>query len=399
MNAAVWKGLTMMVAAMLLVGACAPATPTPIPVTATPPAPVGAFTSQQYPNLFKELLGKSDADIQAKIDTAWKQLFYGDDTQERVYYPVDPDMAYLMDIGNDDVRSEGMSYGMMIAVQLNKKEEFDRLWKWAKTYMYQPVTGMFAWHCDKTGKKLDNGAAPDGEEWFTTALFFAAARWGNGEGIYNYEAEAQALLGVMRQYMFDKNQKMVLFVPASGYTDPSYHLPAYYEIWARRAKEDGQFWADAAKVSRDFFPKAANPQTGLMPDYANFDGSAYSGSHGDFRFDAFRVGSNVAVDYAWFAADPREVEQSNRMLEFFYAQGIDTYANQFSLDGKPLSSDHSTGLVAMNAVAALAATTDKRQAFVQELWDASIPSGKWRYYDGLLYLMGLMHVSGNFRIY
>jgi oligosaccharide reducing-end xylanase len=53
----------------------------------------------------------------------------------------------------------------------------------------------------------------------------------------------------------------------------------------------------------------------------------------------------------------------------------------------------------MNAVAALIATTDCAPKFVQALWDAPIPSGKWRYYDGLLYTLALLHVSGNFRIY
>ena len=91
----------------------------------------------EYHNLFTELLGKSNKEVKDKINTAWGHLFYGDNDMQRVYYPVDDDMAYIMDIGNGDVRSEGMSYGMMIAVQLDKKEEFDRLWKWAKTYMYQ----------------------------------------------------------------------------------------------------------------------------------------------------------------------------------------------------------------------------------------------------------------------
>jgi oligosaccharide reducing-end xylanase len=415
----VWRCWLSLLAAMILAGACATAmptaTPTPVPPTAMP-APVGAFTSGQYHDLFRELLGKSDAEVQAKLDAAWKQLFYGDDKIERVYYPVGPDMAYIEDIGNSDVRTEGMSYGMMIAVQLNKKDEFDRLWKWAKTYMYQPAgenKGYFAWHCNSTGKKLDNGPAPDGEEWFATALYFASARWGNGDGIFNYQAEAQAILHTMLHKddektfvfnMFNRDHKMVVFVPSGSgqrFTDPSYHLPAYYEIWARRASEDNQFWAEAAQASRAFFRQAANPQTGLMPDYANFDGSAYTASsdHKDFRFDAFRIGSNVAVDYAWFAADPSEVEQSNRLLQFFAGQGITAYGNQYSLDGKPLSKDHSPGLVAMNAVAALAATTDQRQAFVQDLWNQSIPSGQWRYYDGMLYLLGLLHVSGNFRIY
>ncbi len=45
-------------------------------------------------------------------------------------------MAYLEDTGNHDVRTEGMSYGMMICVQTGHKEEFDLLWEVARTYMY-----------------------------------------------------------------------------------------------------------------------------------------------------------------------------------------------------------------------------------------------------------------------
>src|SRR5690242_11076184 len=83
----------------------------------TPASPdsMGAFESGEYPNLFSDYLGKSDAEVQAKLDETWNQLFYGDDVNERVYYPVGADMAYVLDTGNDDVRSEGMSYGMMIA--------------------------------------------------------------------------------------------------------------------------------------------------------------------------------------------------------------------------------------------------------------------------------------------
>jgi oligosaccharide reducing-end xylanase len=391
---------------------------TPVPPTATS-APVGAFTSGRYRNLFKEMLNRSDAETQAKLDAAWEHLFYGDDDTQRVYYPVGSDMAYIEDIGHGDVRSEGMSYGMMIAVQMDKQEEFDRLWKWAKTYMYQedgPYQGYFAWHCTPSGEPIDANPASDGEEWFAMALFFAAGRWGNGEGIYNYEAEAQTILHTMLHKadecddiatnMFHPEHKQVVFVPrlgqASQFTDPSYHLPHYYELWARWAEEDNEFWQEAAAASRESFKKTAHPETGLMPDYAEFDCSPtdpWGGGHDAFRFDAWRNGMNVAVDYAWFAADEWEVEQSNRLLDFFHSQGIGSYANQFTLDGEPLCSDHSLGLVAMNAVAGLAATTDKTSDFVQELWDACPPAGKWRYYDGMLYMLSLLHASGNFRIY
>jgi len=385
------------------------------PIQSLPP---GAFYSGQYRNLFQELLGKSELEIQAKLDAAWKQLFYGHADFQRIYYPVDPDMAYIKDIGNEDVRSEGMSYGMMIAVQLDKQEEFNRLWKWAKTYMYQAegaYQGYFAWHCRDNGEQLDANPASDGEEWFGMALFFAAARWGSGEGIFNYRAEANDILrtmlhreemgGDLATNMFDADVHQVVFVPTIGrdsaFTDPSYHLPAFYELWSRWADQDREFWSQAAQTSRQFWKNAANPQTGLMPDYANFDGSPYEGDsfHKDFRFDAFRNASNVGLDYAWFAADAWQIEQSNRLLEFFHSKGIDEYPNQYTLDGTPLSTDRSPGLVAMNATAALASTTRLAPEFVQRLWDLEIPEGKWRYYDGLLYMLAFLQVSGSFRIY
>jgi oligosaccharide reducing-end xylanase len=390
-------------------------TPTPSPDLGPLP-PGGAFESGAYRNLFAEYLDKTDSEVQEKLEAAWNQLFYGDDRTQRVYYPVGEDMAYVEDIGNDDVRTEGMSYGMMIAVQLDKQDEFNRLWKWAKTYMYQsdgPYRGYFAWHCSIDGEKLDANPASDGEEWFATALFFASARWGDGEGIFDYRAEAQQILHIMLHKsdednglatnMFDLDTRQVVFVPSgynSTYTDPSYHLPAYYELWARWADTDNQFWAEAAQASRSFFHEAANPQTGLMPDYARFDGSlSRDDYHQAFRFDAWRTLSNVAVDYAWFAADPWQVEQPDRVLDFLASQGMNSYPNQYALEGEPLSSDHSTGLAAMAAVAALAAHPDKGRPFVQALWDTKIPSGQWRYYDGMLYILGLLHVSGSFRIY
>ena len=410
--------LTLVLALATSLVSCSKASPAQLPdaiVTSTSESRTAAFASGTYRNLFKQYLGKSDQEIQARLDAAWNQLFYGNDESERVYYPVGADMAYIMDIGNGDVRSEGMSYGMMIAVQMDKKEEFDRLWKWAKTYMYQadgPFQGYFAWHCTPEGEQIDANPASDGEEWFATALFFASARWGDGEGLYEYRAQAQEILDVMLHKeannlataMFDPEQKQVVFVPmvghVSSFTDPSYHLPAYYELWARWAERDNEFWSEAAQVSREHFRKAAHPRTGLMPDYAHFDGTPYgTDDHKDFRFDAWRTLSNVAVDYAWFAADPWQVEQADRILDFLASQGIDSYANQFTLDGTPLSGDHSTGLVSMAAVAALAADPEIGKPFVQELWDAQIPSGKWRYYDGMLYMLGLLHASGHFRMY
>ena len=224
---------------------------------------------------------------------------------EAIYYSAgrnaNGELAYVTDVMNHDVRTEGMSYGMMIAVQLDKKAEFDALWNWSKTYMYHaeadhPARGFFSWSMKTDGTPNDETPAPDGEEYYTMALYFASGRWGKGAGIYNYRAEANRLLTDMLhrevvrgrtrrgQYacgnMFEETARMVRFVPGldrNGFTDPSYHLPAFYELWARWGPAaDRAFWAEAAAASRDFFSKATDPATGLAPDYANFDGTPYN---------------------------------------------------------------------------------------------------------------------------
>lgn len=379
-------------------------------------APNGAFDTGHYRNLFHELLGRTNDEVETKLRTAWQQLFYGRDDTQRLYFPVGNDLAYVADIANHDVRTEGMSYGMMIAVQMNRQKEFNRIWKWAKTHMYHadgPFAGYFAWHCAYDGRQLDPGSASDGEEWFAMALFFAAHRW-DAAGTSGYGAEAQALLRAMLleggrrggniTSIFDRTRKQVVFAPteeASTFTDPSYHLPAFYELWARWASDAGDraFWAEAAAASRELFRRAAHPRTGLMPDFSDFDGAPRrSGGREDFRFDAWRTLGNVGLDYAWFAADPWQVEQSNRVLAFLAAQGP-AYPNQFALDGRPLSSDHSPGLAAMAAVAGLAADPKLARPFVERLWNMEIPAGPYRYYDGLLYLLALLEAGGQFRIY
>ena len=390
----------------------------------------GAYATGHYRNVFVEL-GHPEREVSAKIEAAYQQLFHGDPLTEAVYFQVGKNangpLAYVTDWANHDARTEGMSYGMMISVQLNHKPEFDALWNWAKTYMYisdpnHPSYGYFSWSCKTDGTPNEETAAPDGEEYFVMALYFASARWGDGAGIYNYKAEADALLTTMRHRAVmtgmtrfgprtvgnevDEKYKMIRFVPGvdrGDFTDPSYHLPAFYELWARWGPvEDRQFWAEAAEASRQLFPKAANPETGLAPDYSNFEGTPKTTRFTQssiFGYDSWRTASNWSVDWSWWGKAPEERVLSDRIQAFFASPGLDSYGDQYSLDGKKIASRHSTGLVATNAVASLAATNPRAKEFVQTLWKTPVPSGEQRYFDGMLYLMSMMHLSGEFRIW
>ncbi|MBW4079855.1 glycosyl hydrolase family 8 [Paenibacillus sp. S150] len=374
----------------------------------------GSFYTREYSNLFREL-GYPEDEIRQKLDHTWNELFYGT-ADVRIYHPLDDDKGYIVDTGNSDVRTEGMSYGMMMAVQMDKKEEFDRLWRFAKMYM-QHTEGrykdFFAWHCKPDGTRLSSGPAPDGEEFFAMALFFAANRWGDGPEPSDYSEQARIILRACVHQgeegegnpVWDPATRLIKFIPESSFSDPSYHLPHFYHLFALQADEqDRAFWTEAAAASRAYLHKACHPETGLAPEYANYDGTpAAPQPHGDFRHffsDAYRVAANIVLDYEWFRSDPWQVEQSNRLQAFFRDIEVADY-RRYTIEGRPLEEPalHPVGLLATLAMASLAADGPDAEAFVKQLWHTPLRTGVRRYYDNCLYFFSLLALSGNYRIY
>lgn len=386
----------------------------------------GAFATRRYRNLFAEL-GYKQKDIDKKLKSVFESVFYGPD---KVYFEVGDSMAYISDIKNHDVRTEGMSYGLMIAVQFDRKDIFDRLWRWSKKYMQHQeglLKGYFAWSCQTDGTRNAQGPASDGELYYVTSLIFASNRWENSTGI-NYLAEAQNILNCSMQKigmervapLINLEHQLITFTPdpfGGRFTDPSYHIPAFYEVWARWA-EDGrsEFWRVCARKSREYLHKSIHPVTGLNPDYNNYDGTLLGSKRviGDaFRFDSWRVPMNIALDYSWACADRKwQQEYGNKIQNFFYSQGIDSFVDQYNVDGTTVTElldaggykklRHSLGLVATTAAVSLVCTHDKSREFVDRLWNAKhVPydDGYFdAYYDGLLRLFAFMHLSGNYRI-
>ncbi len=399
-------------------------------IPALPGAPTlpseGAYYSGEYRNMFQEL-GRSAEEVDQRLQAAYDQLFHSSDLEnEALFIPVGDDMAYIWDTGNNDVRSEGMSYGMMMALQMDRQDDFDKLWKWAQTYSLNKdgeMKGYFAWQVSVTGNVLDKNPAPDGEEYFAMALFFAANRWGDRTGIFNYSAQANKILddmfanGVTRFAnggtkenisLFNHDELQIVFSPAkateNNFTDPSYHLPAFYDLWALWANNNNTFWAELATTSRNFWKTTAHAETGLSPDYAYFDGRPHSAETAikeHFQYDAWRTIANAGMDYSWWAKDAWQTTWTNRLQAFFMTQGVETYGGLYRLSGEVYdnNADHSPGLVGMNAVASLAANHANTWEFVQNLWDTKTPTGKYRYYDGCLYMFGMLAMSGQYKIY
>lgn len=390
------------------------------------PWETGAWKTCKYRNVFLEA-GYSQPEIDKKLAKAYYDVFEG---PNKVYFEVGDSMAYVSDLKNKDARTEGLSYGLMVAVQLNKKEVFDRLWRWSKKYMQHqggPRDAYFAWSVEpKTGKHNYEGSASDGELYFITDLLFASNRWGNNTGI-DYYGEARRILDAMWskngtegiRNVINVEHKQISFVPDdNGYnwTDPSYHLPAFFEIWAEYANDGKeQFYRDCADTSRVFLHRTCHPQTGLTPDYAEFNGNPKMRGRmgGSFRYDSWRVPMNIAMDYSWYAKDIKwQQEYAQRIQNFLYCKGIKTFEDQYNVDGSrpewilPAGGyqklRHSLGLVSTAASASIMGTQAKSWKFVDEVWNAKLEpysDGYFDpYFDGLLYLFSVMHLSGNYRI-
>jgi oligosaccharide reducing-end xylanase len=119
------------------------------------------------------------------------------------------------------------------------------------------------------------------------------------------------------------------------------------------------------------------------------------------------------MDYYWFGKDKAwQEDYAKRLQNFFRSKGISTFEDQFNQDGsrpevilqaggfKKLR--HSIGLVGTVASTAIMNKEKSSLDFVHELWNNKLEPYEDKYfdpyYDGLLYLFSLMHLSGNYQI-
>lgn len=371
------------------------------------------------------IIGKSRDDIRKKIAESYRSLFLGNEQNETVRFSHGK-FQYIVDIGHSDIRSEGMSYGMFIAARLGLQPLFQSLWDFSKKFLRNPdgeYAPYFAWQVGIRQNptdfyKIDRGSAPDGEEYFAAALLVAAEKFKNPE----YGREASELLHQMAHRksseklvaMFHPENFLVRFSPVKGneFTDPSYHTLAFYRMFAQKTGDS--FWKNVYGESVSFLKKALHPETGLAPDYANFDGSPkrteFSPMSENFSGDAWRVAMNLALDFHCKIPGvcEREHEEAKifernsirKILRFFKTRG--TNFADYRIDGSPLENSRpmTSGLIAMNAAATSALDMENAEDaelsrfFLNAFWNTSVPTGTWRYYDGMLHMLGLIALGG-----
>ena len=116
-----------------------------------------------------------------------------------------------------------------------------------------------------------------------------------------------------------------------------------------------------------------------------------------------RCAMNFGMDYYLFGADSaRQVEMAKRIIDFFEQDGYKH--GRFNWDGSNPSESYTLGETGANAVAALALKDmsgyeDIIKKNLQKAWDAKPMTGQYRYYDGLVHYLSMLHLCGSFKIW
>lgn len=387
-------------------------------VTTEGPALAPLTGPDSYPNPFKDELGKTTQQIEDRIANVYRQLFRGDD-DEVIFYEEGPGEASIRDILHDDIRTEGIGLGMLIAVQRDERADFDALYTYTKNQLAGsgPSAGYFRSKCDAVSGPPVDCFDPYGMQMITMSLVFAHGRWKSDDTI-DYEAEALAAFDVMLNKedhnrgtpdgvtdMFHRQARLPFDVPdvsSVAYTRPSVAMPGFYELWAQAT--GNSFWTEAAAAGREYLTDASDPDTGLTPLRTYFDGLPVVRRDDEvsaaFDSQSYRTQLNIVLDLIWSAEpDGRQVALCDRLIAFFARVGINKYGAAYELDGTVIDGMRDPSLIAVNGVAAMPSSHADRVAFIQKVWDLPTVKGEPRYYSGIMQLFSLMALGGQMRVY
>jgi endo-1,4-beta-D-glucanase Y len=309
--------------------------------------------------------------------------------------------------------SEGMGYGMLLALYFNDRTTFDRLYEYVKHYrdvadnqndgVNGGDDGMMPWYINRDGEIVgEGGSATDGDQDIAVALALASKRWGPSD----YAQEATDYINdLMTQCVTDD----YYLKPGSTYggeseLDPSYFSTAWYRIYAAHTGDDRWYQViekcfEVSDNIRDSYAMSTQQGTSwLVPDWCNATGGAPADPtrRHSFWYDAPRYSWRMAIDYSW-SGDERARAHANGVTNFFRGVGVANIVDGYDLNGTAYGTDHNAAQVAPVVAGAMNHPDFSflSSGYVQtRLLKESGPD--WTYYRNTLRLLSLVYMSGYF---
>jgi endo-1,4-beta-D-glucanase Y len=240
--------------------------------------------------------------------------------------------------------SEGMGYGMLIAVYMNDQRLFDALWSYVLLHLDK--NGLMDWQIGADGTATGTGAATDGDEDMAFALVMADRQWGGGGSLgSSYLDYAKSLITAIFEHEVDRANGYVL-LPGDSWAanpplNPSYFAPAYYRVFGQvtGAVDD---WNRVVESSYQVLERSQNEANqnatnGLVPAWCTADGVPevpFDGAGTHFQLDACRVPFRIGQDYCYFG-EPRAKAYLQKISAFYTGIGAANIVDGYDLNGTP----------------------------------------------------------------
>lgn len=308
--------------------------------------------------------------------------------------------------------SEGIGYGMILAVYMDDQALFDGLWQYEQIHL--DGNGLMNWEIGPDGNTTSGGtgAATDGDEDMAWALLMADRQWG-GKGTLSdsYLNQAKTLIQLIWTYEVDQTRGFML-KPGDSWgnvdvTNPSYFAPAYYRVFGQATGKTAD-WDNVVKGNYDILERSlnaasGNANNGLVPAWCTSTGVptvAFSGAPTYFQNDSTRTPFRVGQDYCFFG-EPRASAYLGKITSFYVGVGVAKIVDGYDLDGTPRPDKAVNGAQAASFVgpAGVGAMSDaKYQSFLDQAYTAvatlSLTAGTI-YYQKSWTALSLLMMTGN----
>jgi endo-1,4-beta-D-glucanase Y len=351
----------------------------------------------------------SSADVMAAY-AAWKTTVVTADGAGGFLRVKKPDSGVV--IGS--TASEGIGYGMLLAVYLGDQPLFDSLWKYEQLHL--DAQGLMNWDIGPDGAINPGGAggATDGDEDMAWALVMADKQWG-GRGTLNdtYLNLGKHLIDLIWQFEVDHTRGEMLKPGdqwgAVDVTNPSYFAPAYFRVFGQVTGKSSD-WnkvidSSYAIIGRSLNAASGNASNGLVPAWCNSLGvpiAPYANAPLNFQNDSTRTPFRVGQDYC-YSGEPRAKAYLAKISAFYLSVGVRNITNGYNLDGTPNPEKiFPAGLQAASFVgpAAVGAMHNATyQTFINDAY-ASVATLKLTagtiYYQASWTALSLLMLTGNF---
>ena len=307
--------------------------------------------------------------------------------------------------------SEGIAYGLMIAVYMNDQPLFDGLWKYEQLWT-DPATGLMHWYINAEGTDLGEngvGAATDADEDMAWALVMADRQWG-GQGTLDrtYVDYAKGLIAAIWAFeIYDFK------LPRNGSQwgdwlnlNISYFAPAYYRVFAEVSSNSA--WVNSVvktvydTIDNNLDAEKGNLDNGLVPAWSTSEGGSVPGQPFHYQYDSCRTPFRVGLD-ACFNGEPRALAYVGKTSSFFSAVGASGIEDGYELDGTPRPEhpgEQSAAFVGPAGVGAMAGA--EYQDFLDDTYRLLVSGNLLcggQYYDESWTVLSLLMMTGNFLDY